>query len=422
MSVQKLLAAAILMLLVCVNWNVEAMGGGANILEYLRYGLFGLLSGLTILLSHLLAGIRREASVLAFPAGAALLLAFLLYVQISAVWGDGMPTSLIKAALIAIAMVSSIAASSVVATRDIVRLVMAACGIYVVAGFVVAMAIPSIGVETGWLLEGKWRGLSGQKNGFGALATLMLTGTIILAFGRNGSSGQRAYLWPTLLIAFFGFCLVMAGSRGAQLMAVIGLAAALFIKLPERLQVVLMALAAIVLLPLVPFGILSFSSDQTTLSIFGLSFDTSSRTEIWAYGLRLLSGRELLGFGLSGFWTPARMDVFKADNGWVLDNFHNGFMTILIEGGLVGIGLLLAVIGTAFFALRRRAILGGRDETFMFSLFCMIVAHNLIENDFGRSTDIFFLLFLLSVFSLVFRTAPRGSPLEAAAPAGQPQR
>lgn len=404
MSVTKLLPATLLLFLIVVVWDANSDAGA--LVEYARYALFAGLAGLTVYLSHLAARAQNDASVLAFPAGAALLVAFLVYVQVSALWSDGLPTALIKSGLIAIAMIVAIATSSVVRRRDIITMTMVACGLFVVVGCVVALAIPSIGVETGWLLEGKWRGISGQKNGFGALAAVTLVGTAILYVGRQGDDGQRRWLWPMLALVFFGFCLVMSGSRGAQMMAAAGLVAALFVRLPRFGQALALILALVALVPLVPLGLLSFSSDQTTLSIFGLSFDTSSRTEIWAYGLRLLGGHELLGFGLSGFWTPARLDVFKAENGWVLDNFHNGYMTVLIEGGLVGIGLLLCAIGVSFFELLRRASLGGREEVFMFSLFAMIALHNMVENDFGRSTNLFFLLFLFSVFSLVFRTTP----------------
>jgi O-antigen ligase len=200
-------------------------------------------------------------------------------------------------------------------------------------------------------------------------------------------------------IAFLCFCLYMAGSRGAQLAAVLGIGGLVFSRIARRLQNVLLFLTALVSIPLAALAFLTFSANSTELSVFGLTFDTSSRTQIWSYGLQLLPGRELFGFGPSGFWTPERSDVFKANNGWVLDNFHSGYVTTLIEGGVVGLLLLLGALLATFAHLRREATGGDRYITFAFAFFCIVVAQNLVENTFGRSTDFQFFTLLLFVFA-----------------------
>src|SRR5690606_10540335 len=88
---------------------------------------------------------------------------------------------------------------------------------------------------------------------------------------------------------------------------------------------------------------LEIRADQ--IDVLGLSIDSNSRITLWLYGLTQMEGRELLGFGVDGFWTPARVIAFRDLHGWVLDNFHNGYVTILVEGGLVGLGLALLAIG-----------------------------------------------------------------------------
>lgn len=404
MSVARLLDIAVLLLLVCVLWNPAGADAEASgLVAYLRYAFFGSFALAIIVLAGLQDGGRN--SVLMLPLAAALLLTFLIYTCLSAFWSDSLSTSLIKAGLVGTAAMAALAAATARPIGALLRQAVFAAAIFVVIGFFVATFIPSIGVETGWLLEGKWRGISGQKNGFGAISALVIVAVVVLLWGQRGAYGRPTWLLPTALLAFFGFCLFMSGSRGAQMICLVGLLSAAFIRLPFRLQNFALLLGALVVLPLIPLGLLSFSADATQLSIYGLSFDTSSRTQIWSYGLENLSGHELFGFGASGFWTPERMQVFKDNNGWVLDNFHNGYVTILIEGGLIGITLLLGAAVAAFFHLRKRAYRAGRDDILAFAVLNMLLVLNLVENEFGRSTSFFFFLFLMVVFSLARRAA-----------------
>jgi exopolysaccharide production protein ExoQ len=401
-SIARLLDIAILLLLVCVLWSPSGSDSEASgLITYLRYALFGGL-GLSIVVMASMQNNGRN-SVLVLPAAAALLLMFLIYTCFSAFWSDSLSTSLIKAGLVGIATMAALAAATARPAGAVLRQVIFAAAFFLVLGFVAAVFIPSVGVETGWLLEGKWRGISGQKNGFGAITALLIVAVVILMWGQRKPDGRSSWLLPSALLAFLGFCLLMSGSRGAQMICLIGLFSAVFIRMSLRLQNFALVLAGLVAVPLIPLGLLSFSADATQLSIFGLSFDTSSRTQIWGYGLQNFGGHELFGFGVSGFWTPERMQIFKDNNGWVLDNFHNGYVTILIEGGLTGIAGLLSVVTLTFFQLRKRAYRAGRTEVFAFAIFNMLVALNLVENEFGRSTSFFFIVFLMVVFSLVRR-------------------
>lgn len=400
-SVARLMDIALLLLLICTQWNPAGADSDVpGLITYLRYALFGGLGLAVVCLAALESG---KGTVLVLPAAAAMLVLYLGYTCLSVGWSDGFSTSLIKAGLIGIAMMAALAAATTRPVGALLRQAVLSAAIFVAAGALVAIFMPSVGVETGWLLEGKWRGISGQKNGFGAITALVVVALVAAMLHRRGPDARPARVLILGLLVLSGFCLLMSGSRGAQMICMIGLVSIAIIHLPMRLQNFALLLACLVALPLVPLGMMTFHANATDLGIFGLSFDTSSRTQIWAYGLENFAGRELFGFGVSGFWTSERMEVFKADNGWVLDNFHNGYVTILIEGGIVGIGSFLAVVVLAFMQLRQRAYRATPDDILAFAVFNMLVALNLVENEFGRSTSFFFILFLLVVFSLARR-------------------
>ena len=190
----------------------------------------------------------------------------------------------------------------------------------------------------------------------------------------------------------------MGGSRGAQLMTAVGLVSVGILQLPRSIRVFVAVIIALLSLPFVPAVLTTVSVDGTELSLLGFSFDTSSRTMIWGYGLEAMGGRELFGFGVGGFWTPERMLFFKDEHGWVLDNFHNGYITILIENGLFGLTFLLIVFICISVELWGRSPTNRRAQLFAASFFFMFLAENLIENIVGRSTD--FLLFTFITLTL----------------------
>lgn len=392
----NLQSAAILLLLLTALWAPSASEGG-SVLDYLRYGFVGLFGSILIGSAYLRSA--RGAAPLVLPTGVSLLVPFLLYVVLSALWSEAWPSSVVKGGLVFLALLSTLAAATLKPAEHITKLIVIAAAVFTIIGCIVAIAIPSIGVETGWLLAGKWRGISGQKNGYAMQATVALVGTAILFWGKPRQDGRRAYFWPTLWIAFFAFCLLMAGSRGAQLMALVGLATAFFVQLSPALRTITVAALGLLLLPVLVAALMSLRTDATELGFLGLTFDTSSRTTIWAYGLEGLLGRELFGFGLGGFWTPERMAVFKDNHGWVLDNFHNGYVTILVENGIVGIGLLIASLVGIISALWRRTPSTSRTTIFAAAFVLMFISENFVENIVGRSTNYLFLSFMLVAFS-----------------------
>ena len=397
MTSSRALTVLIFSLLLTTLWSPSSIDGSVNVMDYLRYAVFGTLSLLILAVAYVHS--RRNATRLLLPSGPALIALFILYCIASVFWSEGSTSSIIKAVLLALALVTGLAAAASKTNGELIRLVVASCAVVLVVGFAVSLLIPAIGIETGWQLEGKWRGISGQKNEFGALAAIALVGTYVLLRGPDPAHPQRRVLLRVLGLGFFTVCLLLSGSRGGQLIALVGFAAVMFTRLSRNLQNVTLFGAAVVALPFVAFAAMTFTAEDTHLSFAGLSFDTSNRTEIWAYGLENLRGRELFGVGLASFWTPDRVEVFKANHGWVLDNFHNGYMTVLIEEGLLGLSLFLLGMIMSFSMLRRMTADANKYAVFSFAYLNMVMVHNLVENTLGRSTNFMFICFLFVLFS-----------------------
>ncbi|MGN6535555.1 MAG: O-antigen ligase family protein, partial [Mesorhizobium sp.] len=191
-------------------------------------------------------------------------------------------------------------------------------------------------------------------------------------------------------------CLINSGSRGGQLIAIVGVASLICSRLPKTLQRLILIALVVFSVPLIQLVLSTISLTDDKIGVLGTTLNTSNRTTLWFYGLDQLQSHLLLGFGVGGFWTSARLIAFNDVHGWVLDNFHNGYITILIEGGLVGLLLMLTAIG--FILLLLLVSVGHLRDAYLsvaFAFTMMFLVSNLVENQIGRSTSSFFLMFLV---------------------------
>lgn len=397
MTISKTTVGAVFVLLVLLSlWTPGEYLPGAT--ELVRYALF-------LGCSIFIVVVAYAAGRLRVPQGseALLIAAFLFYVALSALWSTREVDTYIKALLIFSALITALATSALIRLDEVFRLVLVGAAIFVFASVAVAVLVPSIGVETSWEHAGKWRGLAGQKNGLGAVSSLVLVMALGLSMRpRTTLSARRwAFLGRAVVVCVGALGTYMSGSRGAQLSAVIGIASLLIAHAPALLQKLLLLSAMLFSVPLINLAVSTFFIDADKIGVVGLTINTNSRTTIWEYGLRQMEGRELLGYGVNGFWTDERMEIFKAAHGWVLDNFHNGYVTIFVEGGVVGFSLLILGIGFVY-ALLLMALgpIKDRGLAVAFAFTNEFSINNLVENGAGRSTSLSIILFAIIAFSL----------------------
>jgi O-antigen ligase len=412
MTSRRFETMAIYALVIVSMWSpADALGGLA---EPLRYALFAAISLMLVVRWHLVGESKVPLS-----ADWALLIAFLLYTSLSALWSEGGLNAAIKAVLIFIALAVSISIANARRMEDIIAVFYNCMSGFLVLSLLVVLIFPDVGIETGWELAGDWKGLAGQKNEFGAISALVLVAALALPLRRS----RLAVPGRFAMIAVAGLCLANSGSRGGQLIAAVGIASLIGLRLPGALQRLLLLAAVVFSVPLVQLVLATVQLTADQIGVLGSTIDTSSRTTIWFYGLDQLRGHLFFGFGVDGFWTPARMTAFKDVHGWVLDNFHNGYITILIEGGLAGLLLLLAAI--AFIMLLLLVAVGRLRDAHLgvaFAYTVMFLVSNLVENQIGRSTSPIFILFLLVSFAIrphaarLLGRAPPASPYPGPAP------
>ncbi|TYO66709.1 O-antigen ligase family protein, partial [Bradyrhizobium hipponense] len=140
------------------------------------------------------------------------------------------------------------------------------------------------------------------------------------------------------------------------------------------------------------------------------TIDLTERTFIWQYAISHFNDAPLLGFGINGFWTlPSVYDYFEQSHGWVLDNYHSGYIAIAIETGLFGYLLFTTSVflfsNKVLYLIATRAI--NRFHCALIIGFVVLSFQtNFTETMFLRST-MFTSVLLVAIFFAVCRPVPQ---------------
>lgn len=222
------------------------------------------------------------------------------------------------------------------AARAVLHLIAVVC----VSSFLLAVFVPEIGRHTGleavqYSHAGRWRGIFGHKNALGPWAAY---GAVIPFTHPRLLGGSRRCLWfaGTCAVA----CLVFSGSSTAFVMAAALLVVRGILLLLRRGSPGLVAgatlgagLAAAALLPIAADGILDLVGRDTTLS---------GRTVVWDLALRCFRDSPFVGHGFGSLGGADFLAQLRQTVGQAIPGPESGYMTLLLDLGLVGCVLFLA--------------------------------------------------------------------------------
>jgi O-antigen ligase len=204
------------------------------------------------------------------------------------------------------------------------------------ASVVLALFIPSIGLEASAGHAGNWQGVFTQKNAcgramiFATAALLSLRGADLARFG---------------CLLLFTLVLVMSGSRGAWMIEGVLLVSYGLLRLAERLRSsgrTLLLIGSLVVIATATLStwiyfplIAGFLNRDATLT---------GRTAIWQQVWIAVLKHPLLGYGYAAFWLGMKGESYNVILAlrFVIFHAHNGLLEIWLELGATGI-LLFAM-------------------------------------------------------------------------------
>jgi exopolysaccharide production protein ExoQ len=150
-----------------------------------------------------------------------------------------------------------------------------------------------------------------------------------------------------------------------------------------------------------------FGFHKALIEGMGRDMSLTTRTNLWPFLLRL-QDQPLLGAGFGTFWAGERLVKFQQTYGDVLVQAHNGYLDTYLNGGFVGVGVLVVLLGMSYRRIRRRLALGTPDAGIRFTMLLVAIVYNFTEATFFKLS----LLWFVTVFVVM----DYGAPTTAGAP------
>lgn len=345
----------------------------------------------------------RPSLRLAFNLDTLAIVAFYGFATISVFWANMSLEAFMKAGALAITTLGAFYLITRIDIDDIVKSTARGLFVLVAASTLCALLVPEIGVDQSWMHGGQWQGVYASKQTLGFAAAYLM---FFACYRKITGQGWLPFLVTFLLAST---CVVMSGSRGAGAVALVACALVLTSLWSVRCMQIYAVLPCVMSLAAVLLISYFYVTGYDSIHVYDSTIDFTERTFIWQYAIGHFDDAPLLGFGINGFWTnPAIYDYFEQNHGWVLDNYHNGYIAILIETGFVG--YLLFATSVVLFSYKMLCLIAARAID---RLHCaLIIAFvfltfqtNFTETTFLRST-MFTAVLLVAFFLAICRPLP----------------
>jgi len=335
------------------------------------------------------------------------LVAFYAFAAVSVFWTSLAAAAIMKSAAL---VVTTFGAYCLITRIDIDEIVgSTALGliILVAASALCALFLPEIGVDQSWMHNGQWQGIYESKQTLGFISAYLM---FLACYRKMTGQGWIAFL-ATFLLA--STCVIASESRGAGAVAVAAGGLLVTSMWSIRCMRIYAVLPFIMCILAIFLFLYFYVTGYDSIHIGETTVDLTERTFIWHYAISHFNEAPLLGFGINGFWTrPAIYDYFNQNHGWVLDNYHSGYIAVAIETGFLGYVLFAASVylfsEKVLYLIATRSIDRGHCALII-GFVVLSFQSNFTETMFLRST-MFTSVLLVAFFFAVCRPVPQLSP------------
>ncbi|MDS7595550.1 O-antigen ligase [Agrobacterium tumefaciens] len=142
-------------------------------------------------------------------------------------------------------------------------------------------------------------------------------------------------------------------------------------------------LGALLVVASLQFGLL-----DAVLGVFGKDTTLTGRTYLWQQGIEAAQRAPILGVGYQGFWVAGFADAERLWNDFFITgrsgfHFHNTYIEVVVENGLVGMLLLGAVLYGTLFGHLRSVLVRESDPQglILFAICALFVVRSFVEID-----------------------------------------
>lgn len=252
-----------------------------------------------------------------------------------------------------------------------------------------------------WTWEPSFGGITLEKNTLGPIAFICGLFLVWDLLQKQSAEGRRTdvpdLLSRAVLLIMVLWLIVKSQSSTSFVCLILGTGILLFMRYPiAKRQVKYIGTYSltigflIFLLYTVP-GVL-----EAFVRMVGRDMTFTGRTDLWADLLKETIN-PIIGTGYQSFWLGSR-----AEHLWSLYYFHpnqahNGFLETYLNGGVVGVCLLMAMIVSTGSKLKKELLLGDNFGILRFSFFVVALFSNWTEATFNRLSLVWIILIMAAM-------------------------
>ena len=252
-----------------------------------------------------------------------------------------------------------------------------------------------------WTGEMMYTGVTTHKNSLGVLVLVSLMFLVWdftnrpTADGLSRPRSRSSQLGELSLILMGGWLLIKAGSATASGCCVVGLTLMFLLSwkaLRDHVATIeFVAVAGTILLW--PTGLAQGILDFFIVDILGRDLTLTSRTDVWPMLLGKVDN-PLVGSGFNSFWTGDRLADVYGQLGII--QAHNGYLETYLNGGLVGVALLVLLLISVIRKANKQLAGGSAMANLGFAMILVNVVYNFTEASFNKGSPIWFAFLMVT--------------------------
>lgn len=305
--------------------------------------------------------------------------AFVLLAAFSAAWADYREIALESAVALVLGLLSADAVRTYLKPDQILRWLDIAFKLVIFVSLALMVVAPAIAIEHRWPNVGALTGIYIHKNHLGTVAAF---GFITLLYAPRARTFPKArfLFW----LAAYGAVIVLVKSSTAIILVTIALIAVFLLRQVARAKPSTRGFRLVGISVLVigtAFLALIFA-DQL-LGLVGRDLTFNGRGRIWAGVLKASSVQPELGYGWESTFRQGTKasDIIMGYTGWLVPHAHNGFLSVLLQLGWVGVIIFGLMVARAFVkTLKRIVVEPSAFSRWSFLVVVFYIVNNIADN------------------------------------------
>ena len=343
------------------------------------YGVAGLL---------LLDGALRKRRPVPMPL---LLLALVAFAVMSVLWSFDPALTLRRGVGLGGTVLVGLALAQLLSSTDVLHALRRAMLIIALSSLLLYLSGSGLALDDA---TGTLRGVLSTKNALGRGMALGLLACVCLVL-LDRRAVRRCGLSAVPMVLALG----LTDSKAGLLVAVLTLVVGVVILLRRRTagRVLLVAVAVLVT------GGLALTAPMTTAgdvaAVVGEDTTLTGRDSIWAESAAAARERPWVGYGFGAFWSGTEeADRIRARLGWDVPHGHNGLVDVVLELGIVGALLSVAML-TALVARGVRDAQRGRHAVaaLRLAIASIVIVSNIVESGLLQTNGLLTVLMVIAI-------------------------